>query len=186
MFIKTDDSITFYDWASPQNDDLRGNSTNTDLARLGACAVGYHIPTKEEWVGLFTAYAREKGNDTYNGENVTSRPAQLTIEDTVNDLLLPLAGRRNRVDGNLFGQNTIAHYRTSTPNGTNAYSMHFLTNGFYPQNTNNRAYSLSLRCFKNTVPKPLVGDISYSTTTATNQDVVATLTLNRAGTVLES
>jgi hypothetical protein len=106
--------------------------------------------------------------------------------DTVNDFLLPLVGYRSRTSGVLSYQGEAAYYRTSTPNSAHIYNLRFDTNLLYPQAAHYRTYGFSVRCFKNPVPKPLEGEITYSTTTATNQDVVATLTLNRAGTVLES
>jgi hypothetical protein len=137
-------------------------------------------------VGLFIAYARSKGNTTYTGENVESRPAGLTREGTVNDLLIPLASSLSRKTGKLGNMVGTAQYRASTVTGATANNLYFSLTELYSQSWNNRTNAYPVRCFKNTVPKPLVGDISYSTTTLTNQDVVATLTLNRAGTVLES
>jgi uncharacterized protein (TIGR02145 family) len=136
----------------------------TYLARQGMCATGYHIPTQEEWVGLIIAYARSKGNTTYNGEKVSLRPENLTRAGIVNDLLFPLAGYRYRGSGVLNSQGDYARYRASTPNGTDAYNLFFHSTDLSPQSSNNRTYGFPVRCFKNTPPKPLEGEVSYSTT----------------------
>ncbi|MDR2541341.1 MAG: fibrobacter succinogenes major paralogous domain-containing protein [Candidatus Peribacteria bacterium] len=101
-------------------------------------------------MGLFTTYARIKGNTTYNGTNATWQSGMNMI-DTVNDLLIPLAGNRNRTSGGLFSQGAYALYWASTPNGTNAYYLYFYSTNLHPQPSNNRAIGFSVRCFQNSL-----------------------------------
>jgi hypothetical protein len=64
---------------------------------------------------------------------------------------MSLAGRRNRESGVLYGQGIFAYYWASTPNGSNAFNLNFYSSIVNPQNTSNRSYGFSVRCFQNSI-----------------------------------
>ena len=121
-------------------------------------------------------------NDTY-GRDTADRDA------LVNYLQIPVAGLRNRTSGLLSSQTSSAYYWSSTPYGTNAYSLSFYSTYLYPQYNNfNRAYGFSVRCFKNasSLDTPLEAEITYSTTGATNSPVLATINFTITGVVIDN
>jgi hypothetical protein len=103
-----------------------------------------------------------------------------------NDFLLPLVGYRQYESTSLDAANEAGDYWSSSPVVTNtAHSLEVketVVFSFIP----NRTYGIAVRCFKNPIATPIAGEISYSTTEATNQDVLATLTLNQTGHVVEA
>ncbi len=125
------------DWASQQNDNLRGNTTNTFIARKGPCPNGYHVPTWAERDWLIAAR-----RDIYPGNDMN-----WTL--LMNTLKLPMAGGRTYYEENsLFGQRTDGFYWSSSPNGWGSYGLLFSDSGI-SSDSYDRAYSASVRCFKN-------------------------------------
>jgi uncharacterized protein (TIGR02145 family) len=110
--------------------------------------MGYHVPARDERAGLFTAYARSKGNSTYVGAK-ESRPDHLTLNDVVNDLLLSLAGSRNRETSAVINQGVHTLYWSSSPIGTIASALNFSLSNLNPQYNGGRANGFSVRCFQN-------------------------------------
>ena len=64
------------------------------------------------------------------------------------EVIIPLAGYRNRANGSLKHQGSNGNYWSSSPFGTNAYNLNFNSGGVNPANNNNRAYGFSVRCVK--------------------------------------
>jgi uncharacterized protein (TIGR02145 family) len=62
---------------------------------------------------------------------------------------LPLAGYRSRVSTSAYDQGSSGYYWSSSPGGTNAHLLYFYSSYVYPQDSNNRAFGFSVRCFKN-------------------------------------
>jgi hypothetical protein len=129
-----------YDWTNPQNNNLWWNTTDSPFwtnisARQWPCANWYHVPSQIEWSGLVTA-----GWWWTNGMNM------------INSLKLPIAGYRDRVDGNMWDQNPttgFGSYWSSSPNGTSWYDLRFGVSVINPSASGHRADALPIRCFKN-------------------------------------
>lgn len=64
------------------------------------------------------------------------------------EVIIPLAGNRNRVDASLDNQGSNGNYWSSSPSDTNASNLNFNSGGVNPANTNNRANGFSVRCVK--------------------------------------
>jgi hypothetical protein len=141
------------------------------------------VPTSDEWIGLFTAYARANGNTGYNGTD-GSRPDNLDLTGTVNDLMLPLAGYRY-VNGSSRSRGSGGQYWSSSPitSSSNAYYLNFYVLGLTPQGGSYRADAYSVRCFKNSIA-PSVSSVLYTPATWTSGSVTVTVTLDQeAGSV---
>jgi hypothetical protein len=86
------------------------------------------------------------------------------------DFLLPLAGIRNYSSYNysITEQGKTAHYWSSSPHSINSDASHYLgfgQNFVRAQGTNNRAYGMSVRCFKNSQPMAVNGKCGGANTT---------------------
>jgi hypothetical protein len=66
-------------------------------------------------------------------------------------LKMPLAGNHNRESGALNYQGGYAGYWASTPNGSGAFGLTFISFTITPQNMSNRSYGFSVRCFQNSI-----------------------------------
>ncbi|MFA5249768.1 MAG: reverse transcriptase domain-containing protein [Candidatus Paceibacterota bacterium] len=64
------------------------------------------------------------------------------------EVIIPLAGNRNRIDAALNNRGSNGNYWSSSPSGTNASNLNFNSGGVNPANTNNRANGFSVRCVK--------------------------------------
>jgi hypothetical protein len=66
----------------------------------------------------------------------------------------PMAGNRN-YSGSPNNRGSNGYYRSSSPNGINAYNLNFNSSNVNPQNNTNRAHAFSVRCFKHSIFKRL-------------------------------
>ncbi|MDD3302205.1 MAG: InlB B-repeat-containing protein [Candidatus Gracilibacteria bacterium] len=122
-----------YDWAAfPRNTNLWGDVTNTSEARQGPCINGYHIPSNAEWTGIVGS-----GGWGSNG---------ITISNT---LKLPMAGGRNRTNGNMYYLGTTGLYWSSSILSGASYYAIFSSTIIDSSYRNDRAYAHSVRCIKN-------------------------------------
>jgi|GEM_PF-34847 len=64
------------------------------------------------------------------------------------EVIIPLAGNRNRADASLNNQGSNGNYWSGSPSGTDASYLNFNSGGVNPANTNNRANGFSVRCVK--------------------------------------
>ncbi|QFR38956.1 hypothetical protein A9Q91_01845 [Candidatus Gracilibacteria bacterium 28_42_T64] len=126
-FIKLSD-----DWTSIQNDNLWGNTTNTNVARQGPCENGYHVPTQLEWENIYTV-----GGWGTDGDAMS------------NALKLPMSGIREATTGNIFGEGFLSVYWASSINGVSGASAGFTSTAINPSGLTARAFGSSVRCFKN-------------------------------------
>jgi hypothetical protein len=105
-------------------------------------------------------------------------------------LKLPLAGTRKYSSPSelLQVQGEGVNYWSSSPSGDTVRNVFLGVYGDVRAYANAaRANGFPVRCFRNVVSvQSIAGEISYSTTEATNQDVLVTLTLNQTGHVVEA
>ncbi|MDR1988496.1 MAG: fibrobacter succinogenes major paralogous domain-containing protein [Candidatus Peribacteria bacterium] len=72
------------------------------------------------------------------------------MENFKNDLKLPLAGLRDRLNGSLNNQGSSGHYWSSSPNDIDdVYRLDLHSSEVRPQSDSNRTFGFSVRCFKN-------------------------------------
>lgn len=76
-------TLPYGDWQA-RNDDMWGDTTNTDGARIGPCDMGYHVPTHAEQVSAMEAITGK-----------TSGWGVSDVENFQNILKLPKAGSRD-------------------------------------------------------------------------------------------
>jgi hypothetical protein len=75
-------------------------------------------------------------------------PADQKVSATKSEVIIPLAGYRNRADGSLSSRGSNGNYWSSSSNGINAYNLNFNSTSVNPANNNNRANGLTVRCVK--------------------------------------
>ncbi len=127
-----------YDWSLYQNDNLRWNTTNTNVARKWPCDPWYHIPTQAERQWLYNTWL---SLNPWQGANWN------LFRDT---LKLPLAGLRDYDSASSVNvQGSYGYYWSSTPNGQYARTLLFFASYLNPGLTYYRALGFSVRCFKN-------------------------------------
>lgn len=139
-FIKRTSSP--YDRSSVQNDNLWGATTWTNEAMQWPCPNGFHVPTKDEWQAVY---------------NILITTFWLANSATTmwTYLKMPLAWYRDYYNAIVSSVGSYGYYRNSTPdNANNAYDLFFYSSGIFPQDSNPRAYGLSVRCFKNDAVQP--------------------------------
>ncbi|MBU1159892.1 fibrobacter succinogenes major paralogous domain-containing protein [Patescibacteria group bacterium] len=117
-----------YDWRSPQNNNLWQGVSGTN----NPCPTGWRVPTQPEWASVVSAL----GITNYT-----------TAASSV--LKLPAAGLRDYNDAALNNVGSLGLYWSSTVNGTNAYNLHFYSDGVNPALNFLRAIGFSVRCVKN-------------------------------------
>ena len=64
------------------------------------------------------------------------------------EVIIPLAGNRNRASASLNNRGSNGNYWSGSPSGTNAANLNFNSSAVNPANTNNRANGFSVRCVK--------------------------------------
>ncbi len=118
-----------YDWHSPKNDSLWQGVSGIN----NPCPTGFRLPTQPEWSTL-----------------VAAAPA-ITNSATAfsSSLKLVVAGYRYVSDGSLSNQGSGGYYWSSSPSGTYAYNLSFLSGSVNPAYNYFRAFGLSVRCIKN-------------------------------------
>ena len=114
------------DWLSTP-DDTRWNGATKGTE--DPCPVGYRVPTSSEWSAEIETWISK------NDAGAFASP-----------LKLPSTGRRN-TSGSLGEAGTVGYYWSSTPNGTLANHLRFLSNNAYI-NFSVRAYGFAVRCIK--------------------------------------
>jgi len=129
----------FTDWTLSPNPNLWWDNwwNWTNLQMQWPCPSWYHVPRKSEWSDLFTSMW----------------PTQWTAWSSfieTRKLKMPAAGARSWYNAGMGQQGVQGFYWASTP-ATNPLSwyMLFTSTSVIPNNNDNRADALSVRCFKN-------------------------------------
>lgn len=119
QFITTPQAV--YDWTTADSSGLDRNSS------WNPCPKGFKIPTKEEW----------------SAENIAN------ASDAYNKLRLPLAGTRDRIDGQFIFLGVHGDYWTSTIGsaGSSAWYSGFSTDHNFSSATP-RSFGSSVRCIQ--------------------------------------
>ena len=146
----TNDQLKVYDWAQwnvtwKEYNAWRGISIG-DVSDYSAmrwpCPEGLHIPIYTEWIAVKTVWTTLWGWDS----------------DWTNfgiALKLPFAGCRGSESVDIYGQGSYgAYWSSSRSDADSAYYLAFRSTGFNPQSNNDRAYSFSVRCFKDSPVVP--------------------------------
>ncbi|MDD3302013.1 MAG: hypothetical protein PHN31_00515 [Candidatus Gracilibacteria bacterium] len=131
-FIESSPLYDPYTWAVGDITDNRGDETDSNGARRGPCATGYHIPRKTEWLAVVLA-----GGWSTNGNGM------------VNALKLPLAGYRGGDNGNMKSQGNFAGYWASNGKNKKSSQLEVFLDFINPYEDNVRIHGFTVRCVKN-------------------------------------
>jgi hypothetical protein len=97
-------------------------------ARRWPCAEGYHVPSREEWVGIVVG---------------------LSVWDLQKTLLLPVAGASNSSSSFVDNQGSYGYYRSSSPySSSTAYFLYIYLSIVNVNVDVDRDLGFSVRCFK--------------------------------------
>ncbi len=111
------------------------------------CPSGYRVPTRNEWVSI---YSSTPVNTQTNWSNVGTHNSSATNysfgKNVNNCFFLPASGYRNNNNGTLSNRGGYGAYWSSTENGTNAYSFAFDSSSLNPAMTYSRLNCFSVRC----------------------------------------
>ena len=138
----TDFIIWSPDWSNPSNDNLWGDTTDTEQARQWPAPSGYHVPSTTEWQNFIKFFN-------------TIRPNAHSSNDFKTAFLIPFAGGRNNSNASPSSQGSFGGYWSSSPNPSNtndSYYLYFTSSNIYTQYDNSRATGFSVRCFKDSTP----------------------------------
>jgi len=121
------------DWASPANDNLWWDITNTSIARRWPCDEWYHVPSQEEWYYII--------DQKWRSWNLWTL--------MMSDLKMPMAGGRDYNTADMWFQGTRAWYWTSRRNWTTAYYIRIEPSVIFTAIGDQRPAWYSVRCMKN-------------------------------------
>jgi uncharacterized protein (TIGR02145 family) len=133
-------SITPYDWISPQNNSLWLDASKT---ANDPCPAGFRVPTRAQWGGLFRDGTANGAPNTATRNTWTWTGNGFTIGS---NLYLPAAGSRTASSATPFLVGTYGYYWSSTVSGGDAYHLSFNSGNVYPGGQNGRARGFSVRC----------------------------------------
>jgi hypothetical protein len=112
------------------------------------------VPSVAEWVWLFQLWCKYREWNSGlcaafwgSWSGFATSAVNVTLTNFKNDLKLPFAGIRHWSDGSL--QTSFGNYWSSSPIDIHAHNLYFDSLIVSSQNGSNRAWGLSVRCFKN-------------------------------------
>jgi len=182
-WIKTSSTLRWY-WDSSYNQNLWWNTADTDEARRWPCPTWYHVPSKDEWNALLSAYQtwyNSASSSCTNANNVDCFRAIFNVPYAWR--LIPYNYDNGwYIDGEIFeNSGTNMNYRSSTPipyaqNLFNAYTLSIPSMSVESDMT---FYWYSVRCFKDNQTFDTVFTINYDTHTPSNIDSTTWLQLTK-------
>ena len=119
-----------------------GAWSDTTKTANDPCPQGFRVPTMAQWddvlsnntqsvIGTWTESATNYSSGRFFGP----------------DLMLPAAGDRDYLEGELFGRGDVGYYRSSSVNGSDTtWNLYFFSSGAYMDGSRFRLNGFSLRC----------------------------------------
>ena len=117
-----------------------------------------HLPTIEEWSELLKLWCEWKGYKYRTSNEWLVYVRDIDNDDKkiwkefAEDFNLPFAGYRNYSNANISDQGSYGYYWSSSPESADSnFARYLYLSSSYAtaNNTGNRAYGFSVRCFKN-------------------------------------
>jgi len=134
-FIKNNNSATFYDWRSPQDNTLWYNNGKTVN---DPCPDGWRVPTQAEWGSIFLggAISDAPGAATVNkwtwNNSGTYGYLITPLGNSEATLFLPAGGLRNSDTSSLSSITLYGYYWSSSVNGSKANYLAFTNSNVSP------------------------------------------------------
>lgn len=130
-----------WDWSNSQNNNLRWDTTNTNIARKWPCDNWFHVPTNAELTSLL--------NDLKTITNKSS----ITWNDLGTYILMPVFWRLSWSNWT-WASNNYRFLWSSSPNGTTSYYLEtWNTTAAYTTSVG-RAWGFAVRAWKNEAVQP--------------------------------
>ena len=135
------------DWLYSRNDALWNSGTEESPVKTeyDPCPAGWRVPTYAELSELCSNRSSWTTNDLGQSGYWFSGPSSYSSE--VTQVFFPAAGYRYYNDGSAHGRAGIGNYWSSSPRGSLAYTLGFLSGGAY-MDDERRAYGYSVRCVR--------------------------------------
>lgn len=129
------------DWSSVQNDNLRWDTTNTNVARKWPCDTWWHVPINTEWQSIYSILITTFWFNSNSGTMKTY-------------LKMPLGGQRTN-NSNVTWQDTYGSYWCSNIyNAYSAYRLFFNSSSIQNADADTRSSASNIRPFANTPVQP--------------------------------
>ena len=138
-----------YDWLSTQDDKLWNSGTESAPVKTeyDPCPEGWRVPTYTELEILISksSWTTNDGQEGYWFSGASDTKYDVPVDEDTK-VFFPAAGYRRNGDGFANGRGSYGYYWFSSPNGSNAYDLRFVSNGTYANDSSSRAYGYSVRC----------------------------------------
>ena len=138
-----------YDWLSTQDDKLWNSGTESAPVKTeyDPCPEGWRVPTYTELEILISksSWTTNDGQEGYWFSGASDTKYDVPVDEDTK-VFFPAAGYRRNGDGFANGRGSYGYYWFSSPNGSNAYDLRFVSNGTYANDSSSRAFGYSVRC----------------------------------------
>jgi len=138
-----------YDWLSTQDDKLWNSGTESVPVKTeyDPCPEGWRVPTCAELNILKNtmSWTSNDGQEGFWFSGASDIEYDVPVDEDTK-VFFPAAGYRRNGDGFANGRGSYGYYWSSSPNGSNAYDLRFVSNGTYANDSSSRAYGYSVRC----------------------------------------